>query len=62
MRSEFVSFMTSQQRLDALAKIKSGKADQLPDWVKEGLQDLGWIDHRDQLTKAGEDWMVARSK
>lgn len=51
-RSDLIGLMTNQQKALFLRQIKNGS---LPaDWMLEGFQDLGLIDHKDKVTKDGE--------
>ena len=50
-----VGFMTGRQLAPFLSKIeRQGKDHCLAEWIIEGLQDRGLIDHQDRLTEDGK--------
>lgn len=53
MKSNMVMLMPATLRAEALRRISIGRADIVQSWILEGLQDLGLIDHKDQLTDLG---------
>jgi hypothetical protein len=59
-QSELLVFATIGQKAALLRKIRSGRDDLMADHILEGLQDLGLIDHKNNVTQAGLD-LIARA-
>lgn len=59
MARNMIEFMATAQLLPYLKEIKRGRSSfAFPDWLLEGLQDQGLIDHRNRLTATGEQMLT----
>lgn len=62
LKMELVKVMSKYQKAQFLKTIKKGGSNILDDWLMEGLQDGGYIDHKNNITPLGEEILASSEK